>query len=132
MSDVQIRGEVVDQILAHARAEAPLECCGLLLGTPQRVDVAIAARNLLASSTRFELDPADHFGAIRRARELGVEVVGVYHSHPASAALPSPRDLAEASYPDFVYLIAGLPEAEVKAYRLVEGNFRPVPLVTFS
>jgi proteasome lid subunit RPN8/RPN11 len=128
---VEVRREVVEQILAHARAEAPLECCGLLLGTPERVDVATAARNLRASPTRFEIDPADHFVAIRRARELGLEVVGAYHSHPASAAVPSPRDLAEASYPDFLYLIAGLPEAEVKAYRLAGGNFRAVSLVTF-
>jgi proteasome lid subunit RPN8/RPN11 len=132
LTDVQIRREVVEQILAHARAEAPLECCGLLLGTPQRLDAGFAARNLLASPTRFELNPADHFAAIRRAREMRIDVVGVYHSHPASPAVPSSRDLAEASYPDFVYLIAGLPDAEVKAYRLVGGNFRPVALVTFS
>jgi proteasome lid subunit RPN8/RPN11 len=132
LSAVHIRREVVDQILAHARAEAPLECCGLLLGTPDRLDEALAARNVLASPTRFELDPLDHFAAIRRARDLGVDVVGVYHSHPASAPVPSPRDVSEASYPDFVYLIAGLLEAEVRAYRLVEGNFRLVPLVPFS
>jgi proteasome lid subunit RPN8/RPN11 len=129
---VHVQREVVEQILAHARAAAPLECCGLLLGTPERLDAALAARNLLASPTRFELDPVDHFAAIRRARGLGVAVVGVYHSHPASAPVPSFRDLAEASYPDFVYLIAGLPEADVRAYRLVEGNFHPVALVPFS
>jgi proteasome lid subunit RPN8/RPN11 len=129
---VQIRRQALDRILDHARADAPLECCGLLLGTAARIDLALPGRNVLASPTRFELDPADHFAGIRRARELGVEVVGAYHSHPASAAVPSPRDLAEASYPDFVYLIASPLEADVKAFRLVEGNFQAVALVPFS
>jgi len=132
VTDVHIRREVVEQILAHARAEAPLECCGLLLGTRDRLEAALPARNLLASPARFEVDPVDHFGAIRRARDLGVEVVGVYHSHPASAPVPSPRDLAEASYPEFVYVIASLPRADLRAYRLLEGNFLPVALVPFS
>jgi proteasome lid subunit RPN8/RPN11 len=132
VTDVHIRRGIVEQIVAHARAEAPLECCGLLLGTPGRLDVALPARNLLASPARFALDPVDHFAAVRRARALGVDVVGVYHSHPASAPVPSPRDLAEASYPDFVYVIASLPQGEVRAYRLVDGNFLSVGLVPFS
>jgi proteasome lid subunit RPN8/RPN11 len=129
---VQVRRAIFEQVLAHTRAEAPLECCGLLVGVPGRLELALPAHNLAASPVRFELDPADHFAARRRARGLGLSVVGVYHSHPASAPVPSPRDLDEASYPDFVYLIAGLREGEVRGFRLSEGNFRPVRLVPFS
>jgi proteasome lid subunit RPN8/RPN11 len=126
---VRIRGEVADALLAHARTEAPLECCGLLLGAADRVDAAVPARNLLASATRFRVDPRAHFEALGLARERGLAVVGAYHSHPASAPVPSPRDLAEASYPDFLYLIVGLPDRLLRGYRLVEGNFRAVELV---
>ena len=128
------RREVIDEILRQARSAAPLESCGLLLGSRNEagewlLDTAFAARNLLDSPTRFQVDPEDHFRAIRTARERGMAVVGAYHSHPASAAIPSPRDLAEALDADLLYLIAGLPTAEVRAYRLHEGNFRPVELV---
>jgi proteasome lid subunit RPN8/RPN11 len=128
---VRVRSQVLEDVAAHARDEAPLECCGLLIGVPDRIDAALRAHNLLVSPTRFELDPVDHFDAIRRARESGLAVVGVYHSHPASPPVPSPRDVAEASYPDFLYLIAGLPGGEVRAYRIAGGNFRPVALVPF-
>lgn len=129
---VHVRQESVDEMLAHARMEAPLECCGLLLGRGDRIDVAWPARNALSSRTRFQVEPADHFAALRRARDLGLEIVGAYHSHPATAAVPSPRDLDEASYPEFLYLIVGLPEGAVRAYCLADGNFRPVELVPFT
>lgn len=121
----------MEAILAHARDEAPLECCGLLLGGAKRLVAAVRGRNLLASPTRFQLDPQDHFAALRLARGRGVDIVGTYHSHPASPAVPSPRDLREASYPDFLYLIAGLPDEDIRAYRLRDGNFRRVELVPF-
>jgi proteasome lid subunit RPN8/RPN11 len=123
---------LLDRILEHARAEAPNECCGLVIGTSRRLDVAWPARNLLASPTRFEVDPVDHFAAVRVARERGLEVVGAYHSHPATPPVPSPRDLLEARDADLLYLVAGLAEREVRAYRLSGGNFRQVALVPSS
>jgi proteasome lid subunit RPN8/RPN11 len=93
------------------------------------VESAFPARNLLDSPTRFQLDPADHFRAIRTARTRGTAVIGAYHSHPASPAVPSPRDLAEALDPDLLHLIVGLPSRELRAYRLHGGNFHPVTIV---
>jgi proteasome lid subunit RPN8/RPN11 len=129
---VRIRQAAFDAVLAHARAEAPLECCGLVVGSSGLIERAVPARNALASRTRFLVDPEDHFAAIRTARAEGLEVIGAYHSHPASAAAPSPRDLAEAGDPDLLCLIAGLPRGELRAYRLVDGNFHPVVLVPCS
>src|SRR2546421_474664 len=83
---------------ARAREALPDECCGLLIGTPLRIDGAQRARNLEPGSTRFLIDPRDHFAAIHAARESRRFVVGVYHSHPRGPAAPSPADLAEASY----------------------------------
>jgi proteasome lid subunit RPN8/RPN11 len=132
MRSIRIHREAAEAIRSHARADAPIECCGLLIGAPGRIDAALRARNLLASPTRFHLDPEDHFAAIKQARARGLSVVGVYHSHPASRPVPSPRDLDEASDPDFVYVIAGGAEVELRGYRLCEGNFRAVHLVPFS
>ena len=63
------------------------------------------------------------------ARADGLEVVGAYHSHPASAAIPSATDIAEAtSGADFVYLIVSLVDEDVRAYRIDEGTAVRIPL----
>src|SRR5262245_19654424 len=92
-----ISAAVVSDILAHARDEAPQECCGLLLGSPARVVRSVRARNSASDPVRrFLVDPADHFAAIRIARSTHLEVVGAYHSHPSGPPVPSATDLAEA------------------------------------
>lgn len=132
---VSIRAGVIDDIVAHARADAPLECCGLLLGMGLRIEGAYRARNAVSSPTRYQIEPEDHFAALRAARTASLAVVGAYHSHPHTSAAPSATDIAEASYPDFIWLVVGLPAdspPDVRAYRIEAGNFQPLPLVTFS
>ncbi len=132
LRSIRVRQHALDDMLAHARLDAPLECCGLLIGHDARVETTHRARNALASRTRFLVEPEDHFAAMRRARDMGLAVIGVYHSHPATAAIPSARDRDEVAYPEFIYLIVGLPEGVVEAYCLADGNFRPVDLVPVS
>jgi proteasome lid subunit RPN8/RPN11 len=124
----------IDGMIAHARNAAPAECCGVLIGTADRIVEAVPTRNIAESPTRFLIEPRDHIEARRRARGRGLEVVGFYHSHPQSMAEPSATDRAEASYPDHLYAIVGLrdPEPDVRLYRLTAGNFRQVPLVTLG
>jgi proteasome lid subunit RPN8/RPN11 len=130
---VKIRRTVLDDVLAHARDEAPNECCGLLLGDSDQVERARRARNLRESPTRFLIDPADHFAALREAREAGLRVVGAYHSHPRSPSVPSETDLAEAVDTELLHLIASCAvpgtSDEVRGFRLLGGNFREVRLV---
>ena len=122
------------ECVAHARETAPDECCGVLLGLGGEIVAAIRARNAAPDpATRFWIDPADHFAARRIARERGLEVVGFYHSHPASAPEPSARDVAEfSSYAGHLYAIVSLrgEPAEVGLFRFIDGNFQPVSLVT--
>ena len=59
---------------------------------------------------------------------MGLRVVGAYHSHPASVALPSPRDEQEATDPDFLYLIVSLVTVETRAFRLLDGRMEGVEL----
>ena len=126
---MKIAQHVIDDVLAHARDEAPNECCGLLIGNRVTIEGSVRARNREASPTRYLIDPEDHFAAIHAARAAGKRVVGAYHSHPASAPQPSESDIAEARWgSDFVYVIVSLksPEAEVFAYRLKHGTVVPV------
>lgn len=83
------------QILAEAAASPDVEVCGLLFGTPDRIDEARAAANVATDpSVAFEVDPAVLFAAIRAARNGGPPVVGSYHSHPSGLANPSATDAA--------------------------------------
>ncbi len=134
VGQVQIRQAALEQIVAHASVEVPNECCGLLIGTPDRVERAFGARNLRASPSRYQIDPVDHFAAIKEARAIGLTVVGAYHSHPSSPPAPSDTDAQEATYPEYLYLIVSpggdqCVGGETRGYRLVEGSFRPVALV---
>jgi len=132
MEQVLVKAEALAVIVDHARADAPRECCGLLIGRPGEILRASPTRNARASATAFLVDPRDHFDALRLARAAGFAIVGAYHSHPSSEPEPSPRDIDEAVYDDFLHLIVGLREgdaADVRAFRFAAGNFTPVVLV---
>jgi proteasome lid subunit RPN8/RPN11 len=127
--NIRIPADVVRDILAHAREEAPRECCGLLVGKGDSVVSSYRARNLAAPATRYLIAPGDHFAAIRAARAQGLEVIGAYHSHPSSAPVPSPTDVAEAnSGSDFLYVIVSLVNEDVRAYRIDAGVCQPLAL----
>jgi proteasome lid subunit RPN8/RPN11 len=122
------------QILAEARAAFPRECCGLILGVRSGADAhALAlhpARNAAALSDRFEIDPADHFAALRTARISGQAVIGCYHSHPNGIAWPSAKDLVGAGEENFLWLIVG--KDELKLFVYLTGKFTEADLVTSS
>jgi proteasome lid subunit RPN8/RPN11 len=130
---LRISRQDIAEMIAHAREESPRECCGLLIGRGGDVDRCIRARNIDARPTRYLVDPEDHFAAIRVARADGREVIGAYHSHPASAPVPSLTDIEEAySGPDFCYVIVSLIDEDVRAYRFQDGKAVPLPLALSS
>ncbi len=128
---MKIRQTIFDQIVAHALEERPNECCGLLIGTAEVVEDCVRARNVRRSATRFQVEPADHFAAIRRARAAGREVIGAYHSHPNGPSGPSETDRARLSDPSMFHVIVSLAHGTrtVRAFRLAEGNVSPLDLV---
>jgi proteasome lid subunit RPN8/RPN11 len=130
-ASLRIGIDVLVAIAAHARAAAPLECCGFLVGTRDGVDESVATRNVDPCPTRFQVDPAEHIRLNRRLRGSGREIVGVYHSHPLGPATPSATDVAEAMYPEFVHVIVSLaeaPEDGIRAYRINNGEVATVAL----
>ena len=122
---MRLPGAVRDAVVAHAREAAPAECCGILVGSAGAITSAVRARNLSDDPSRFLIDPKDHIQARRDARAAGLDVVGFYHSHPRSEAVPSPRDLADATYPNHLYLIVGLlgEAVDVRLYRFTGDAF---------
>ena len=110
------------ELVAHAREEAPNECCGYLRLDDGAVRQVVRSQNLRASPYGYELDPR----SLLAANELDDDGYGVaiYHSHPRSPAEPSQTDVNLAHYPHWSYLIVSLaPERpEVRAWRIVDGR----------
>jgi desampylase len=129
---VVVASRVLSAIVEHARRAAPNECCGLLIGTADRIDDSVPTTNLAYSPSRFTVDPREHLALAKRLRGSGRDIVGAYHSHPRSPAVPSPTDVAEAYYPDFIHMIASLMEPfapDVRAYRIRGSEVTNIALV---
>ena len=111
-------------IEAHTRWSYPHEACGLIASDPAgEMRMAYCLTNAEQSSSRFTVDPAEHFGAQSHAERNGWRITGSFHSHPHSAAEPSAHDIAGALDPKWIYVIAGPvgPEIPIRMYRIRSG-----------
>lgn len=110
----------------EARARAPREACGLLVGRRHNDVVEVLevhpAQNIALAPERYEVDPADNLETQRLARARDLEVVGVWHSHPEGPATPSESDRREA-LPGWVYVIVDARSGECRAWLAGEGGF---------
>jgi proteasome lid subunit RPN8/RPN11 len=117
---MRIKRHVIAGIEKHAWESAPRECCGLLAGHDDSIEQLYRLTNIAATpETRYFADPKGIFQAQRIIRARGEKLLGIYHSHPNSAAFPSSTDLQQAYYPEAMYFIISLaPKLELRAYRL--------------
>ena len=88
----------------HVNGQAPLEACGLLAGKDDRVEKVIFVRNQAQSSARFVMDPYEQLQAFDWIESNGLDLLGIFHSHPAGPEIASATDIAEAAY-EVVHLI---------------------------
>lgn len=126
---------IYSQIKNQAAAEAPNEACGYLLGIDGGSKEGRAVRlhhpmtNVDASPEHFSFDPKEQFTAVKRSRALGLDLVGVYHSHPASPARMSLEDIRLANDTSMYYLIYSRPDNLIKAFTVTRQKaVRQVPV----
>ena len=122
---IRIERRIFDRLLAEARANPNIECCGLLAGRDGVISAILPAKNALQSATAYEIAPEELFALFRRMRSEELEHLGIYHSHPKGANSPSPLDLERAFYPHAAYLIiCPNPRASrpIRAFRILEGR----------
>lgn len=120
-----IEKHYIDNMIAHARREAPIECCGVLGGRDGRVLKLYQATNAEHSRYCYNIEPQELFRINRECEENGWQFLAIYHSHPDSAAYPSPTDVERAQWPESLYFIVSLlsPEnPEVRAFRIRNGE----------
>jgi proteasome lid subunit RPN8/RPN11 len=123
--------EMIDTIVAHARAEAPNECCGIIGGADGEAKKLVKATNAEHSPYRYNIDSRELLQIYRELDEHGWEIFVIYHSHTHTPAYPSPTDLRLAGYPDAYYLLVSLAQEppNVRAYRIRDGAVTEEPLV---
>jgi len=122
---------VLDELKRTARLGYPHEVCGLLIGredeSSTRVDRMTQAGNLSTDrlADRYTLDPDDFQAADTAARRDGLDVVGIWHTHPDHPPRPSRTDL-EAAWKGYTYVILSVGRegvAETRAWRLAGSEF---------
>jgi proteasome lid subunit RPN8/RPN11 len=120
-----IEQRYIDEMIAQALDEAPLECCGVLAGKDGCVLKLYQATNAEHSRYCYNIEPQELFRINRECEENGWQFLGIYHSHPDSAAYPSPTDVRLAFWPESLCFIVSLgsPEnPEVRAFRIRDGD----------
>ncbi len=120
------------EMLAAARAAAPLEACGLCGGRDGRVTRFYELANADASAEHFSMKPEEQFAAVKDMRARGLRMLALWHSHPATPARMSEEDLRLAYTPDVVYAILSLasPEAPaIRGFTVSDGKADPVEII---
>jgi [CysO sulfur-carrier protein]-S-L-cysteine hydrolase len=128
---LRISQALLDEIVEHARADAPNECCGMIAASDGRAVEVHRATNAAASPLRYELDGMEQYRIQSAIEDAGHELGAIYHSHTRSAPYPSQTDINLAFYPESLYVIVGVagPEAEVRAFTISDGRVTEAELV---
>jgi proteasome lid subunit RPN8/RPN11 len=127
--------EIYGQIVAHAREEAPNECCGMIATVDGRAVEVFRARNRDASPLRYTVHSEDLYRITMAIEDRGWDLGAIYHSHTRSAPYPSQTDINLAfdktgreAWPGTLYVIVGVAtaEAEVRAFRITAEGVEEV------
>jgi [CysO sulfur-carrier protein]-S-L-cysteine hydrolase len=121
---VRISRQLLDELIAHARAEAPNECVGMIASRDGEAVAVHRATNAAHSPLRYEIEGREQYRLQTAIEDAGMDLGAIYHSHTRSAPEPSQTDINLAFYPDALYVIVGLQGAEpdVRAWRIADGQ----------
>ncbi|MDI6783945.1 MAG: M67 family metallopeptidase [bacterium] len=128
---VELTIELLNQIIDHCQKGKPKESCGILAGKPiaqgtTRIEKVYPMQNVAETpETCYFMDPKEQLTVMKEMRTLGLEMVGIYHSHLGSPAEPSARDVELAFYSEVVYVIVSLTDKgnpSIRTYRIIESN----------
>jgi len=127
---LQIEQKILTAMQAHGRREEPNEACGYLAAKDGIVSRHFELTNIDAAPDHYSMDPAEQFATIHQIREEGMQVAGVYHTHPETPARPSMEDIRLAYDPDLIYVIVSLMAGvePVLAYKMNKGEVIKVDL----
>jgi proteasome lid subunit RPN8/RPN11 len=125
---LEIRRDLVEAIIAHARRDHPDEACGIVAGPigSDRPERFVPMANAERSTTFYRFDSMEQLKVWREMDDRDEEPVVIYHSHTSTEAYPSRTDIAYASEPKAHYVLVStreeLDEPDVRSYHIVDGE----------
>jgi [CysO sulfur-carrier protein]-S-L-cysteine hydrolase len=122
---MRIARDLYEQIVAHAREEAPNECCGMIAARDGEAVRVFRATNIEASPLRFHIDPEEQLRITMEIEDGGLDLAAIYHSHTRTEPRPSQTDINFAKlWPGVLWVIVGLAESEpdVQTWRIDDGR----------
>jgi len=121
---VKIPEALAEQVIAHARAEFPNECCGLIAGHGDIATRVLPATNAEGTPFMYVMDPREQMQLMDAIDDVGEDLVAIYHSHTRSAAYPSTTDVDLAFFDQPLYVIVSLQDDQqpvIRAFRLARS-----------
>jgi proteasome lid subunit RPN8/RPN11 len=129
---MRIPAHMRDEIVTHAREEAPNECCGMIGARDGEATSLYRARNAEESPLRYVVHPQDQFRIMEDMDERGEEIGAIYHSHTKSPAYPSQTDINLAEgWPDPLYVICSIADddsPELRGFAIRDDRVEEVEL----
>ncbi len=124
---MRIKKDIIDKIVAHAKGGVPIEMCGYLASQDGVVNRHYELTNVDNSEDHFTFDPKEQFDTVKDARNNGLEVCAVYHSHPVTPARPSAEDIKLAYDTNISYVIVSLADGgeDVRSFKIKDGQVSP-------
>ncbi len=131
MSELKIPANIFGQMVTQAKAQVPVEACGILAGKDNSVEKLYEMTNADQSSDHFMMEPKEQFAVVKNIRSSGLEMLAIFHSHPNTPPRPSAEDIRLALTPDVTYVIVSLQEPAcpaVKGFLMENGSVTEVPV----
>jgi proteasome lid subunit RPN8/RPN11 len=128
---VRVSTHLVDELIAHARDDAPHECCGMIAVDGEEFTEYFRAANEFASPMRFQIDSADQIRITNEIERRGEQIGAIFHSHPNSEAYPSQTDVNLARWwPGVLWVICSLadPDPVLRAFSIEAGEVKEIAL----
>jgi [CysO sulfur-carrier protein]-S-L-cysteine hydrolase len=133
---MRISRELLNDVIAHARDDAPNECCGMIASRDGEAVSVHRATNVAEDPVKlYVIDGEQQYKIQTEIENAGLQLGAIYHSHPASEPKPSATDIRLAFYPDSLYVIVGFEEngaPDVRAFNIVKGQVSSAELEVVS
>ena len=127
---MRIARDLYDDMIAHAREDAPNECCGMVAARDGEAVRVYRATNAAASPLRYEIEPREQYRILTAIEDEGLDLGAIYHSHTRSDPVPSQTDVNLAFYPEALYVIVGVrgEQPDVRAWTIRDGRVEQTDL----
>lgn len=130
---IKIKKIFINEMIDHAKQDAPKEACGILAGKNETIEKVY---KMINTSDKPELcyfmDPKEQLKIMKDIRNAGMDMIGIYHSHTESEAYPSSKDMELAFYDEAAYFIISLEDKnnpQVRAFSIKNNEIKEFKLL---